>query len=176
MGWDLGIVLIAQRGVGFQRTFSEFPAFGGIAALLAFLWGGRLLSGISSPKGSGRAHGSSWQTHTRKMVLRSQHCTLTSAAQIWFDPKWEHHFQCLVLKPTTVHKTCLSEAYSKNLQLRAHTSVYVSCFLLAAHHLLYPDVHDVRGKPLEEQPRKKSCKLSGCKVVDTWRFLTALPP
>lgn len=57
MGWDLGIVMIAQRGIGFQGTFSEFPAFGGGAAISASLCGGRLLSGVSSPRGSGRARG-----------------------------------------------------------------------------------------------------------------------
>lgn len=64
MGWDLDIVMIAQRASGFQGTFSEFPAFRDVAAVSAFLWRGRLLSGISSPKGSGRAHGWSWQTRT----------------------------------------------------------------------------------------------------------------
>lgn len=62
----VGILILSwsQRASGFQGTFSEFPAFGDVAAVSAFLWGGRLLSGISSPKGSGRAHGWSWQTHT----------------------------------------------------------------------------------------------------------------
>ena len=57
MGRDLGIVTITQRGTGFQGTFSAFPVFGGVAAISAFLFGGRLRSGMSSPKGSGRAHG-----------------------------------------------------------------------------------------------------------------------
>lgn len=69
MGWDLGIVMIAQRGISFQGTFSEFPAFGGVAAISAFLCGGRLLSGISSPKGSGRAHGWSWQMRTSSLEI-----------------------------------------------------------------------------------------------------------
>lgn len=55
--WDLDIVMIAQRAIGFQEMSSEFPAFGGVAAVSAFLGGGRLLSGISSPEGSGRARG-----------------------------------------------------------------------------------------------------------------------
>lgn len=36
-----GIVMIALRGMGFQGVFSEFPAIRGIAATLAFLYGGR---------------------------------------------------------------------------------------------------------------------------------------
>lgn len=69
MGWDLGIVMIAQRGISFQGTFSEFSAFGGVAAISAFLCGGRLLSGISSTKGSGRARGWSWQMCTSSLEI-----------------------------------------------------------------------------------------------------------
>lgn len=69
MGWDLGIVMIAQRGIVSKERFLNFLPLEVVAAISAFLCGGRLLSGISSPKGSGRAHGWSWQMRTSSLEI-----------------------------------------------------------------------------------------------------------
>lgn len=57
MGWCLGIVMIAQRETGFQGTFSQFSAVGGVAAIpLFFVVAGCSLA-FHLPQGSGRACG-----------------------------------------------------------------------------------------------------------------------
>lgn len=57
MGRYLGIVMITQRGVGFQGTVYKFPAIGGADAISAFLCltGGSLA--LHLPQGSGSVHG-----------------------------------------------------------------------------------------------------------------------
>ena len=57
MGWCLGIVMIAQRGIGFQGTFSKFSVVGGVAAIqLLFVVAGCSLA-FHLPQGSGKACG-----------------------------------------------------------------------------------------------------------------------
>lgn len=110
--WD-GILVLSwwhKANIGFQGAFSKFPAVGGTAAMSAFLCSSRQLSGISSPT---RLWQGPWLILADTHHVSESRCLLTSGAQICFDPKWEHHFKCLILKHTTGDKTCLREECSK---------------------------------------------------------------
>lgn len=69
---------MAQRGIGFQGAFTEFPAFGGVAAISACL-GGRLLSGISSPT---RIWQGAWLILADTRLVSGNRCSVHSTAYL----------------------------------------------------------------------------------------------
>lgn len=177
MGWYLGIVMIAQRGAGFQGTFSKFSAVGGVAAIqLLFVVAGcslafQLPQDLAGPVVDPGRH----TPRLRKSLLCSQLGTLTYGTQICFDPKKEYHFKCFMLKHTTGSKICLPVECSTSPALLQAYAPTRTCFLTVAHHSLSRDVN-TGVEPLKKRPRRKSCTLSGCKVAGCTRFLRASSP